>query len=59
MGVGKNFDEEGFREHIRATVKAAKGCQLEFAQRDVYTIHHDVAKVKRAVEIIREECSRS
>lgn len=57
LGVGTRFDEEGFRAHIRATVKAASGCQLEFAQRDVYTINHDEDKVRRAVQIIREECS--
>ena len=32
-----------------------RGCKMEIAQRDVYTINHDIAKAKRYVEIIREE----
>ncbi len=55
LGVGTSFKEDAFRKHIRETVDAARGCQLEFAQRDVYTINNDENKIKRAVEIIREE----
>lgn len=54
LGVGKTLDEPSFREHIEKTLKTAKGCNLEIAQRDVYTINHDIGKVKRYVEIIRE-----
>lgn len=57
LGVHPELDEKGLRDHIRKTIEAAQGCQLEFAQRDVYTIHHNVDKVRRYVEIIKEECS--
>ncbi len=56
LGVGTKLDEDAFRAHICKTVDAAKGCNLEFTQRDVYTIGHDIEKVKRYVEIVREEC---
>ena len=55
LGVDVKLDEDALREHIRKTVNAAKGCHLEFAQRDVYTIHNNIDKVKRYVEIIKEE----
>ncbi len=58
LGVGENLDEDALRKHIRKTLTAAKGCTLEFTQRDVYTIHNDISKVRRYVEIIREECEQ-
>ena len=51
----ETLDEEGLREHIRKTLRAAQGCELEFTQRDVYTINHDEEKVRRFIAIIREE----
>jgi len=56
IGVGVELDEDEARKHISATVEAAKGCNLEFVQRDVYQIHNTYEKVRRYVEIIRE-CS--
>ena len=53
------FDEEGFRENIRQTVQATKGCRVEYIIRDILTINGNVHKVKRAVEIIREETENS
>ena len=55
LGVGKDLDEKALRKHIRTTLEAAKGCQIEFAQRDVYTLGGNLDKVKRYVDIIREE----
>ncbi len=55
IGVNKELDEDALRAHIRKTVEASKGCHVEFAQRDVYTIHNNVDKVRRYVEILREE----
>lgn len=55
LGVGEKLDEEAFRAHIRKSLYAARGCEMEITQRDVYTIHHDIAKARRYVEIIREE----
>jgi len=57
LGVDVHLDEDAFRAHIMETVKAADGCALEITQRDVYTIHHNEAKARRYVEIIRE-CTR-
>lgn len=54
IGVGKELDEGAATAHIDKTLRAAKGCRLEFTQRDVYTIGHNPQKVKRFVEIIRQ-----
>ncbi|NLA77656.1 MAG: hypothetical protein GX851_07530 [Clostridiales bacterium] len=54
LGVGDTLDEEGFRKHIEATLKTARGCHVEITQRDVYTINNDINRVRRYVEIIRE-----
>ncbi len=56
LGVDVRLKEDEVRAHIKKTWEAARGCQLEFAQRDVYTIHNNPDKVKRFVEIIREVC---
>lgn len=58
LGVGTTLDEEAVRKHIRHTLKCAKGCKLEFTQRDVYTINHDIGKARRFVEIVQEEVER-
>lgn len=55
LGVDRILDEEAFRAHIRKSLLAARGCKMEITQRDVYTIHNDVSKARRYIEIIREE----
>lgn len=55
LGIGSVLDEDAFRAHIRATIQTAAGCKLEITQRDVYTIANDIGKVRRYVQIIREE----
>lgn len=55
LGVDKVLNEEAFRQHIRTSLLTARGCKMEITQRDVYTIHNDIPKAKRYVEIIREE----
>lgn len=55
LGVDRVLDEEAFRMHIRKSLKAAAGCEMEITQRDVYTIHGNVAKARRYIEIIKEE----
>lgn len=55
LGYGDVLDEEAFRAHIDKSLAAARGCKMEITQRDVYTIHHDIPKAHRYVEIIREE----
>ena len=54
LGVEPILDENAVREHISKTMKAAQGCTLEITQRDVYTVHNNIDKVRRYVEIIRE-----
>lgn len=48
-----NLDEEATLACFRKTAKAAKGCKLEIAQRDVYMIGHNPEKVRRFVELAR------
>ena len=55
LGVDKILDEDAFRRHIRKSLKAAAGCEMEITQRDVYTIHNNVEKAHRYIEIIKEE----
>lgn len=59
LGVGSVLDEEAFREHIRRSLLAARGCKMEITQRDVYTINHDIGKARRYVQIIREEIANN
>ncbi len=55
LSYDKVLNEEGLREHIGETLSAAKGCQLEFTQRDILTIHSNEEKARRFIEVIREE----
>ena len=48
------LDEEATLACFRKTAKAAKGCKLEIAQRDVYMIGNSAKKVKRFVELARK-----
>ena len=54
-GTDVALDEDGFREHIRKTMRAAEGCALEITFRDTYTLRGNLGKPRRAVEIVREE----
>ena len=38
LGVDEILDEDAFRAHIRRSLTAAAGCEMEITQRDVYTI---------------------
>lgn len=53
LGVGREFDEEGYTAHIKRTMTAARGDKAEFIFRDVYTLTGDTTKPRRAVEILR------
>ena len=55
LGTGTVLDKEAFRAHIRKSLKAAKGCEMEITQRDVYTINRDIPKAKKYIDIIKEE----
>lgn len=54
IGVSKVLDEDAWREHITTTLRHARNCKVELTIRDAYTIHNDVNKAKRCVEIMRE-----
>ena len=58
LGVGNVLDEDALRAHFDKTIRAARGCILEFSQRDVYTLSSTPDKVTRYVEILREECDK-
>lgn len=55
LGMDEPLDEDAARACFKKTAAAAKGCKLEIAQRDVYQVNHDPNKVKRFVQIAREE----
>ncbi len=54
VGVDGMFDENAFARHIEKTLKAARGCTLEFIFRDIYTLSGDISKPGKAVKIARE-----
>lgn len=54
LGVDEVLNEEAWREHIVTTLKHAQGCKLEITIRDAYTIHNNIDKAKRCVEIMKE-----
>lgn len=58
LGVNPGLDEEAWSAHIRETLQAARGTSLEFIVRDVYTVHGDLGKPCRAVELARREIAR-
>lgn len=62
LGVGSRLDEDALRAHIKTTIDCAKGCAIEFTQRDVYQLgagEQGHEKVARYVEIIREESEKA
>jgi len=58
VGVGRVLDEDGFSQHIKKSLIAARGCKLEIAFRDVLTTVGDITKPRRAVEITRNQISK-
>jgi len=58
FGVDVALDEEGWAAHVRETLEATKGVAVEFIVRDVYTVHGNLNKPKRAVEIARREIEK-
>lgn len=48
------LDEEATLACFRKTARAAQGCKLEIAQRDVYQIGHSPEKVRRYVALARQ-----
>ena len=59
LGVDVELDEERWAAHIRESLEAARGIFMEFIVRDVYTVHGNLGKPRRAVEIARREIDRA
>ena len=49
------FDEERIRSGIRQALHETRDCRVEVIMKDNHTIAHDPSRVKRWVEIVREE----
>lgn len=58
LGVDVALREDAWRSHIRETLDATEGVGVEFIIRDVYTVHGNLDKPKRAVQIAREEIAK-
>jgi hypothetical protein len=60
LGVDVTLDEEAWAAEIRGTLEltASRGIPTEFVVRDVYTMHRNPGKARRAVEIARGEIDR-
>jgi hypothetical protein len=58
LGVDIALDEDSWKAHIRETINATKGVFTEFILRDIYTVHGNLNKVRRSVELAREEINR-
>lgn len=58
LGLDVTLNEEKWASHIRETLEATRGVCVEFIVRDVYTVHGNLGKPRRAVEIARNEIDR-
>lgn len=60
LGVSRELNEEAWRSELRDTLQlvAPRNIPLEFVVRDVYSVHGNLDKPRRAVEIAREEIHR-
>ncbi|MFW5893554.1 MAG: hypothetical protein ACOCUY_00265 [Verrucomicrobiota bacterium] len=61
LGVTKTLDEEAWAQEIRSTLEAVRrrDIPLEFVVRDVYSMHGNLDKARRATEIARREIQNS
>lgn len=55
LGIQSAFDETAFREYIKKTVQLTRNCKTEFIFRDIYKLYGNIGKIKKAVQIVREE----
>jgi hypothetical protein len=60
LGVDVQLDEEAWAREIRSTLEATAGknVPVEFVVRDVYSLHGNLDKARRAVEIGQREIDR-
>lgn len=54
IGVAQTLDEAALCQHIAATLAAAEECPCEFIFRDIYTVHGNLQKIRRAVELTKQ-----
>lgn len=57
LGVSPKLDENAWRSEIRSTLETVlpRGVPLQLVVRDVYSAHGNLNKMRRAVDIAREE----
>ncbi len=55
LGVDVQLKEKAWSEHIGKTLQAGRGGLIEFIIRDVYTLHGNIAKGRRAVELAKRQ----
>lgn len=60
LGVDVELNEKAWTEEIRSTLEqtAKRDIPTEFVMRDVYTMHRNLNKAARAVELAREEINK-
>ena len=60
LGADVTLNEQAWAVEIRATLEitAGKNIPVEFVVRDVYSLHGNLTKARRAVEIARQEIDR-
>lgn len=60
LGVDVKLNEEAWRREIRETLEltAPRNIPTEFVVRDVYSLHRNLAKARRAVELARLEIDK-
>jgi len=54
IGARTTFDEDAFADAVKKTLATAKGCQIQFIFRDIYTLCGDKTRARRASQIIRQ-----
>lgn len=60
LGVERELNEDAWADEIRCTLEATAGkaVPLQFVVRDVYSMHGNLDKARRAVEIARHEIDK-
>jgi len=53
-----SFDEQEIRQGLRHTLEVARGGVLEFNMKDTHTLQHQPWRIRRWVEIAREEIEK-
>ena len=58
LSVDVKLEEDTWAAHIQETLDATPNVFAEFIIRDVYTVHGDLSKAKRAVELTQRQIDR-